>query len=122
MQQQPLAVAVEPPDGEHPRVAVGDQLRRRRAPPLVGKGRHIAAGLVEHEIDQLRCGGEGLSVHLNAVARGVSAVAEGGHLTVDAHAPGSSSSSAARREHSPLRAINFCSRSVKTILSQYQKV
>ena len=81
-QKKSLGVQVEPSDGIDPPAAVLNQLRNVFPALLVGKRRHIAARLVEHQVQPLRFLLEPDAVHLDHVLR----IPERGRISVDAHA------------------------------------
>ena len=85
-QKKSLGVQVEPSDGIDPPAAVLNQLRNVFPALLVGKRRHIAARLVEHQVQPLRLLFEPDAVHLDHVLTVHRRIPERGRISVDAHA------------------------------------
>ncbi len=85
-QQQPLGLAVKPPD-RHDALAHLDEIHHGVATSLVRHRRDVTLGLVEHDITQALAGDD-LPVNLDLLARWVDPGTElGDHLAIDAHPP-----------------------------------
>jgi hypothetical protein len=83
-QQQPLRLAVEPPNG-YDTLIDRDEVHHRVAPAFIGHRRDVAARLVQHNVAQARSRDE-LSVHLDLLSFGVDLGAElRDDLPIDTH-------------------------------------
>jgi hypothetical protein len=70
-QQESLGVIVEPPYGEKPRGAVGQEIHDDGPPARVLEARDIAARLVQEQIRDRVARADGAAVERDAIGRGI---------------------------------------------------
>ena len=82
--QQPFGVHIQPPYGEDPLGDVLHQLCHTLSSPVIGHGRQVSPGLIEHIVDrrfplaQVQL----FTVHLNVIPVGIHLLSHGGDVAV----------------------------------------